>query len=76
LTKGDTPKKHENLGNIYIMWASKSGISDIKTAMITHAGGQTQVDVTIDATTETVMIPISNDKDSYLFWDITKIDLQ
>lgn len=36
LTKGNDPKQHENLGDIHIMWASKSGLDKIKEAKINY----------------------------------------
>lgn len=76
LTKSDKPKEHEKLGSINILWASKSGVSNIKTATIaTAAGPQTPINVVIDAKSETLKIPISDEKSSVLLWDIVKIDL-
>lgn len=76
LTKSNEPKEHEKLGSINILWASKSGVSNIKTATITTAAGaQPPINVVIDAKSETLKIPISDDKTSVLLWDIVKIDL-
>ncbi len=76
LVKSATPKEHENLGDIYILWASKSGVNAIKTATITtSAGVKTVVNVVIDATSETLRIPVSSSGTKYLLWDIVTIDL-
>lgn len=39
LKKSATPKAHERLGQIKILWSSKSGVSNIKTATITTGTG-------------------------------------
>jgi hypothetical protein len=77
LTKPTTPNKDQRLGNINVLWASKSGVSGIKTVTLYTADGKTQdVKFTIGATSETLTIPISTDDTTFtLLWDITKIVL-
>lgn len=77
LTKGDKPNADENLGNIYLMWVSKTANTGIKTAKITTSGGQTAtVNISIDAKKDIATIPISDGKTNFMFWDITTIDIQ
>lgn len=76
LTKSDKPKEDEKLGNINILWASKSGVSNIKTATITTSTGTLPaINVVIDPKSETLTIPVTTDKASTYLWDIVKIDL-
>lgn len=75
--KAEDRKADEQLGQIYILWAKESGVSKIKTATITLAtgGAQKPITVTIDPTTDTLTIPVSDDKTMIYLWDIVKIDL-
>lgn len=36
LTKSKEPKQHENLGDIHIMWASKSGLDNVTKVTINY----------------------------------------
>ena len=65
-------KIHENIGNINILWASKSGVSTITKATLTpNTGGLTVISTTIDPKTETLTIPVTN----VSFWNIKTIVL-
>jgi hypothetical protein len=71
MTKPATSAAHENLGNINILWAPKSGVSAITKATITTtAGAQAPVTIAVDPKTQTLTIPVNA-----LFWDLVKIDL-
>lgn len=73
--KGDKQAEHEKIGNINILWASKSGVDKITKATITANGATTTVDVKVDDKSNTLTIPLTTDKVSYLLWDVTQIDL-
>ena len=77
LQKSATPKDHEYLGDVYVLWADKSGVAAIKTATITLNDGSksSAVNVVLDPTSNTLRIPISNASTKYLLYDIKQIDL-
>jgi hypothetical protein len=64
LQKGDAPKPHENLGNIYLMWATKTGTVGIKSAKITTNTGATATIALqpVDPKTDILVIPVSDSK--------------
>ena len=72
-----TIMKHENLGTINLMWATKTGLSQIKTATVMLKDGSTTVvDVQVDATTDILAVPVSSPAKEVLLWDIQTIDLK
>jgi hypothetical protein len=76
-TKPAVSMTHENLGTVNLMWASKTGLSQITTATVTIKDGSTvPISVKVDPTTDILAIPISSQTKQILFWDISSIDLK
>ena len=77
MTKPATSMKHENLGTINLMWATKTGLSQIKTATVTLKDGSTEViNVQVDPVTDILPVPVSSPTKEILLWDIQTIDLK
>lgn len=68
MKRPDTEPKDQSIGTIFILWASKSGVSSIKSVTLTKLDKTTVAITPTTSDVETVSLPINTS-----LWDIDNI---